>query len=163
PMPTPGIAFLARSLRADAGVAISASHNPYPANGTKFFGPDGLNLADSAQADIEARMASDALDGMRATGRGTGKALRTADPDGRRVVVDCAHGAAYRIAPTVLSELGADVIAMGVSPDGHNINDGCGATAVGPLRERVRAENADVGIALDGDADRCILVDETGE
>ncbi|MFN2426504.1 MAG: phosphoglucosamine mutase [Candidatus Binatia bacterium] len=181
PMPTPGIAFLTRSLRADAGVAISASHNPYSDNGIKFFGPDGFKLADSAEADIEALMSSDVLDRTRPTGHGIGKAFRIDDADGRynvflknvlpreltldglRVVIDCAHGAAYRIAPTVLSELGADVIAIGVSPDGHNINDQVGATHVAGLRERVRAEKADVGIALDGDADRCILVDEKGE
>jgi phosphoglucosamine mutase len=181
PMPTPGIAFLTRSLRADAGVAISASHNPYHDNGIKFFGPDGFKLADSAEAGIEALMFGEALDRMRPTGHGIGKAFRIDDADGRynvflknvlpreltldglRVVVDCAHGAAYRIAPTVLSELGADVVAIGVSPDGHNINDGVGALHVAQLRERVKAEKADVGIALDGDADRCILVDEQGQ
>ena len=181
PMPTPGIAFLTRSLRADAGVAISASHNPYHDNGIKFFGPDGFKLADSAEADIEALMSSEVLDRTRPTGLGIGKAFRIDDADGRynvflknvlpreltldglRVVIDCAHGAAYRIAPTVLSELGAEVIAIGVSPDGHNINDGVGAMHIAGLRERVKAEKADVGIALDGDADRCILVDETGE
>lgn len=181
PMPTPGIAFLTRSLRADAGVAISASHNPYDDNGIKFFGPDGFKLADSAEADIEALMTCETLDRVRPTGRGIGKAYRIEDADGRynvflknvlprelsleglRVVIDCANGAAHRIAPIVLTELGADVIAIGVSPDGHNINDGVGATHVAPLCERVRAEKADVGIALDGDADRCILVDEHGE
>ena len=181
PMPTPGIAFLTRSLRADAGVAISASHNPYHDNGIKFFGPDGFKLADAAEADIEALMSSERLDRIRPTGNGIGKAFRIDDADGRynvflknvlpreltldglRVVIDCAHGAAYRIAPTVLSELGADVVAIGVSPDGHNINDGVGALHVAELREKVRAEKADVGIALDGDADRCILVDEKGE
>ena len=181
PMPTPGIAFLTRSLRADAGVAISASHNPYHDNGIKFFGPDGFKLADAAEAAIEALMTGTELDRVRPTGHGIGKAYRIDDADGRynvflknvlpreltldglRIVVDCAHGAAYRIAPTVLSELGADVVAMGVSPDGHNINDGVGALHVRGLAERVRAEKADVGIALDGDADRCILVDEQGE
>ncbi len=181
PMPTPGIAFLTRSLRADAGVAISASHNRYDDNGIKFFGPDGFKLADSAEADIEALMTSESLDRVRPTGHGIGKAYRIEDADGRynvflknvlprelsleglRVVIDCANGAAHRIAPIVLSELGAEVIAIGVSPDGHNINDGVGATHVGPLCERVRAEKAHVGIALDGDADRCILVDERGE
>lgn len=180
-MPTPGIAFLTRSLRADAGVAISASHNPYHDNGIKFFGPDGFKLADSAEADVEALMLSDALDRTRPTGHGIGKAYRIDDADGRynvflknvlprqltleglRVVIDCAHGAAFRIAPSVLSELGADVVTMGCSPDGHNINDGVGATHVAGLRERVLAEKADVGIALDGDADRCILVDEKGD
>ena len=181
PMPTPGIAFLTRSFRADAGAVISASHNPYTDNGIKFFGPDGFKLADAAESAIEALMFGDVLDGVRPTGRGIGKAWRIDDASGRynvflknvlpreltldglRVVIDCAHGAAYHIAPTVLSELGAEVIAMGVSPDGHNINDGVGALHVAGVRERVRAEKADVGIALDGDADRCILVDEHGE
>ncbi|HXC51711.1 MAG TPA: phosphoglucosamine mutase [Candidatus Limnocylindrales bacterium] len=181
PMPTPGIAFLTRSFRADAGVAISASHNPFHDNGIKFFGPDGFKLADAAECAIEKLVFGDSLDRIRPTGRGIGKAFRIDDADGRynvflknvlpreltleglRVVVDCAHGAAYKIAPTVLSELGADVIAMGVSPDGHNINDGVGALHVGGLCDRVRAEKADVGIALDGDADRCIMVDERGD
>jgi phosphoglucosamine mutase len=181
PLPTPGIAFLTRSLRADAGVVISASHNPYHDNGIKFFGPDGFKLADAAESSIEELIFSDTLDRVRPTGLGIGKAYRIDDADGRynvflknvlprdmtldglRIVVDCANGAAHRIAPNVLSELGADVIAIGVSPDGHNINDHCGATHVGPLRERVRTEKADLGIALDGDADRCILVDEKGE
>jgi phosphoglucosamine mutase len=181
PMPTPGIAFLTRSLRADAGVAISASHNPFGDNGIKFFGPDGFKLADAAEADIESLLESEALDRTRPTGSGIGKAFRLDDAGGRynvflknvlpkqltldglRVVIDCAHGAAHRIAPNVLSELGAEVVAIGVSPDGHNINEGCGATDTKLLRERVRAEKADIGIALDGDADRCILVDETGE
>ncbi len=180
PMPTPGIAFLTRSLRADAGVAISASHNPFGDNGIKFFGPDGFKLADAAEADIEALLESDSLDKLRPTGGGIGKAFRIDDAGGRynvflknvlpreltldglRVVVDCAHGAAHRIAPNVLLELGAEVVAIGVSPDGHNINEGCGATDTALLRERVRAEKAHIGIALDGDADRCILVDETG-
>lgn len=181
PMPTPGIAFLTRSLRADAGVAISASHNPYTDNGIKFFGPDGFKLADEAEADIESMLPVNALQRTRPTGGDVGKAFRIDDAGGRynvflknvlpreltldglRIVVDCAHGAAHRIAPNVLIELGAEVVAIGVSPDGHNINEGCGATDTKLLRERVRAEKADVGIALDGDADRCILVDETGE
>ncbi|HEY2774192.1 MAG TPA: phosphoglucosamine mutase [Candidatus Binatia bacterium] len=181
PMPTPGIAFLTRSVRADAGVAISASHNPYSDNGIKFFGPDGFKLADSAELAIESLMFGDDLDCIRPTGGGIGKAFRIDDADGRynvflktvlpreltldglRVVIDCAHGAAYRVAPQVLMELGAEVVSIGVSPDGHNINDGVGALHVAALRERVRAEKADVGIALDGDADRCILVDEEGE
>jgi len=181
PMPTPGIAFLTRSLRADAGVAISASHNPFADNGIKFFGPDGFKLADTAEADIEALMAGEALDAVRPTGAGIGKAFRIEDADGRynvflknvlpreltfeglRVVVDCANGAAHRIAPIVLSELGAEVVAIGVAPDGVNINEGCGATDIRLLRERVLQEKADIGIALDGDADRCILVDERGD
>jgi phosphoglucosamine mutase len=181
PMPTPGIAFLTRDVRADAGVVISASHNPFEDNGIKFFGPDGFKLADAAEATIEALIFGDELDRIRPTGHGIGKAFRIDDADGRynvflknvlprdltldglRIVVDCAHGAAYKIAPQVLTELGAEVVAIGVSPDGHNINDGVGALHVKKLQERVRAEKADVGIALDGDADRCILVDEKGE
>jgi len=181
PMPTPGIAFLTRSLRADAGIAISASHNPYHDNGIKFFGPDGFKLADGAEADIEAVMFGSDIDQLRPTGDGIGKAYRIEDADGRynvflkavlpreltleglRVVVDCANGAAHRIAPIVLAELGAEVIAIGVAPDGVNINEGCGATDTAKLRARVTAEKAHVGIALDGDADRCILVDDRGE
>ncbi|MBI5505606.1 MAG: phosphoglucosamine mutase [Deltaproteobacteria bacterium] len=181
PMPTPGIAFLTRSLRADAGIAISASHNAYHDNGIKFFGPDGFKLADGAEADIERVMFGTDIDRMRPTGAGIGKAYRIEDADGRynvflkaalpreltleglRVVIDCANGAAHRIAPIVLAELGAEVIAIGVTPDGVNINDGVGATDTAQLRARLRAENAHLGVALDGDADRCILVDERGE
>lgn len=181
PMPTPGIAFLTRSLRADAGVAISASHNPFGDNGIKFFGPDGFKLADATESHIESLLENGTLDRLRPTGGGIGKAFRIDDAGGRynvflknvlpreltldglRVVVDCANGAAHRIAPSVLAELGADVVAIGVSPDGHNINEGCGATDTSRLRARVKAEKADIGIALDGDADRCILVDEKGE
>ncbi len=181
PMPTPGIAFLTRTLRADAGVAISASHNPYHDNGIKFFGPDGFKLADSAEADIEAVMSGTDIDRVRPTGAGIGKAYRIEDADGRynvflkavlpreltldglRIVIDCANGAAHRIAPIVLAELGAEVIAIGVSPDGININAGVGATDTAQLRARVLAEHAHIGVALDGDADRCILIDEHGE
>ncbi len=180
PMPTPGIAFLTRSLRADAGVAISASHNPFGDNGIKFFGPDGFKLPDAAEATIEGLVFGEDIDHIRPTGRGIGKAFRIEDADGRynaflktvvprdltfdgmKLVVDCAHGAAHRIAPIVLEELGAEVVAIGVDPNGTNINDGVGALHVESLRERVVAEGADAGIALDGDADRAILVDETG-
>jgi phosphoglucosamine mutase len=180
PMPTPGIAFLTRDLRADAGVAISASHNPFEDNGIKFFGPDGFKLPDEAEADIEALMFGDEIDRMRPTAGGIGKAFRIEDADGRynvflkrvvprdfvfdglRVVLDTANGAAYKIAPAVLRELGADVVTIGDTPDGLNINDHCGALHTDLLAERVRREGADVGIALDGDADRCILIDELG-
>ncbi len=181
PMPTPGIAFLTGSLRADAGVAISASHNPFEDNGIKFFGPDGFKLPDSAEAAIEQLVFGDEIDRMRPTAGGIGKAYRIDDADGRyneflknvvprdlsfdglRIVVDTSNGAAYRIAPTVLRELGADVVAIGNTPDGLNINEGCGALFTDLLCERVRREGADLGIALDGDADRAILVDELGE
>jgi phosphoglucosamine mutase len=181
PMPTPGIAFLTRSLRADAGVAISASHNPFEDNGIKFFGPDGFKLPDAAEASIETLMAGGEIDRVRPIAGGIGKAFRIDDAvgrynefvknvvpreltfDGLRIVVDTAHGAAYRIAPTVISELGADVTAIGNHPDGLNINDGCGSLHLDVLRERVLREGADLGVGLDGDADRVLLVDETGE
>ncbi len=180
PMPTPGVAFLTRTLRADAGVAISASHNPFQDNGIKFFGPDGFKLPDAAEANIEALVAGDEIDRLHPQGTGIGKAFRVDDADGRynvfvksafpraltldgmRVAVDCAHGAAHRVAPTVLEELGAEVDAIGVDPDGTNINDGVGAVHTEALRARVGEAEAEVGIALDGDADRAILVDETG-
>ncbi len=181
PMPTPGIAFLTRSLRADAGVAISASHNAFQDNGIKFFGPDGFKLPDEAEAAIEALIFGEEIDRMRPTAGGIGKAYRLDDADGRynvflknvvprdvtfdglRIVIDCANGAAHRIAPEVLSELGAEVIAIGNHPDGLNINENCGALHVELLAERVLREGAALGMALDGDADRVILVDELGE
>ncbi len=181
PMPTPGIALLARSLRADAGVAISASHNPYDDNGIKFFGPDGFKLPDAAEARIEALVLGDEIDHLRSSGAGIGKAFRIDDAGGRynaylksviprdmtfdglKLVVDCAHGAAHRIAPAVLEELGAEVFAIGVDPDGTNINDGVGALHVDNVAAEVRRRGADAGIALDGDADRAILVDENGD
>jgi len=181
PMPTPGIAFLTRSLRADAGVAISASHNPFEDNGIKFFGPDGFKLADVAEQEIESLMDGSEIDRVRPTAGGIGKAFRIDDATGRynvflktvvpreltldglRIVVDCANGAAYRVAPAVLAELGAEVISLGVTPDGFNINDDCGALHTDSLRQRVLREGASVGLALDGDADRAILIDELGE
>ncbi len=181
PLPTPGIAFLTRSLRADAGVVISASHNPFEDNGIKFFGPDGFKLADAAEREIEALMDGNEIDRVRPTAGGIGKNYRIEDATGRynvflknvvpkeltldglRIVVDCANGAAYRVAPAVLSELGAEVISIGVSPDGFNINEECGATDTAALRERVVREGAHIGLGLDGDADRAILVDELGE
>jgi phosphoglucosamine mutase len=179
PMPTPAIAMLTRSLRADLGVMISASHNPYEDNGIKLFGPDGYKLSDEVEARIEARMAAhETL--QAAAPPELGRALRLEDArgrymeavkrsfpkslnlDGLKIVVDCAHGAAYRVAPTVLWELGAEVVAIGDAPDGFNINRDCGATAPAALQARVIAEKADLGLALDGDADRLILVDEKG-
>ena len=179
PLPTPAIALLTRSLRADLGVMISASHNSYEDNGIKLFGPDGLKLSDEQEIAIEALMGGD-LTGALAAPAKLGRASRLEGAPGRyieavkasfprgrsleglRIVVDCAHGAAYRVAPTVLWELGAEVVSVGVAPDGFNINDGCGSTAPGQLAALVRERRADLGIALDGDADRVVLVDETG-
>jgi phosphoglucosamine mutase len=179
PMPTPAIALLTRSLRADLGVMISASHNPYQDNGIKLFGPDGHKLSDEQEAAIESLMAGDASPALVAPDR-LGRAQRLEDAAGRyieaakasfprgltldrlRIVVDCANGAGYRVAPTVLWELGAEVVRLGVEPDGFNINHRCGSTAPQELAERVRERRADIGIALDGDADRVLLVDENG-
>ena len=180
PLPTPAIAMLTRSLRADLGVMISASHNPFEDNGIKLFGPDGFKLSDETEAEIEACMASDMRSRMAAPAS-LGRAARLDDAGGRyieaakgsfprglrlndlKIVVDCAHGAAYRVAPTVLWELGATVIPLGVSPDGFNINRGCGSTVPGHLCEQVVEHGADLGIALDGDADRLLMADERGE
>ncbi|MGQ9365950.1 phosphoglucosamine mutase [Azospirillum sp. A39] len=179
PLPTPAVAMLTRSLRADMGVMISASHNPYQDNGIKLFGPDGYKLSDEVESAIEARMGQPFgpdLAGSAALGRASrmedapGRYIeyvkntfpRGLRLDGLKIVVDCAHGAAYRVAPNVLYELGAEVVPIGVKPDGLNINKGCGATATGLLQETVVAEGADLGIALDGDADRLIMVDEHG-
>jgi len=179
PLPTPAIALLTRSLRADLGVMISASHNPYEDNGIKLFGPDGLKLSDAQEAEIEALMAGD-LEAALVPPSRLGRASRLEDAPGRyieavkqsfprrltleglRIVVDCAHGAAYRVAPTVLWELGAEVVPIGVAPDGFNINKGVGSTAPAQLAELVRERRADLGLALDGDADRLVLVDEAG-
>ncbi|MCP4327780.1 MAG: phosphoglucosamine mutase [Alphaproteobacteria bacterium] len=179
PMPTPAVAMLTRSLRADLGVVISASHNPYQDNGIKLFGPDGFKLSDSVEIEIE-RLMDNGVDEDAAVAKDLGRARRLDDAPGRyiefvkntfprelrldglKIVIDCANGAAYRVAPTVLWELGADVIPMAVSPDGLNINDRCGATDTTHLREQVITHGADLGIALDGDADRLALVDEHG-
>ncbi|PZP45658.1 MAG: phosphoglucosamine mutase [Azospirillum brasilense] len=179
PLPTPAIAMLTRSLRADLGVMISASHNPFEDNGIKLFGPDGLKLSDAQENEIEALMAGDLSAALAAPGR-LGRTSRLEDAAGRyieaaksafpkgltlagmRIVVDCANGAAYRVAPTVLWELGAEVVSLGVNPDGFNINAGCGSTAPGRMAELVRERRADLGIALDGDADRLVMCDETG-
>ena len=180
PMPTPAVAMLTRSLRADLGVVISASHNPYQDNGIKLFGPDGYKLSDEVEAQIEARLGAGGEGGMAPSG-GLGRANRLDDVEGRyiefakntfpkertldgvKVVVDCANGAAYSVAPTVLWELGATIIPLGVSPDGTNINDGCGSTSPEAMCSQVVAHGADIGMALDGDADRVVLADERGE
>ena len=180
PMPTPAVAMLTRSLRADLGVMISASHNAYQDNGIKLFAADGHKLSDEVEAEIEARMHADlTLD--RASPARLGRAQRLSDAQGRyiefakstfprnltldglRIVIDCANGAGYRVAPTVLWELGAEVIPIGVDPDGVNINDGCGSTQPQTMQEQVAAHGADVGLSLDGDADRLIMADERGE
>ena len=180
PMPTPGIAFLTRSLRADAGVVISASHNPFDDNGIKFFGRTGFKLPDELELQLE-RLALDERTADLPTGRAIGRAFRVDDALGRynefakqsfprnatlsglRVAVDCANGAAYRLGPEVLSELGAHVIPLGVHPNGENINAGCGALHPEELRRAVLAERAHLGVAFDGDADRCVFVDEHGD
>ncbi len=180
PIPTPGIAMLTRSLRCDVGVMISASHNFFEDNGIKLFGADSYKLDDVLEAEIEAKLQSD-MSADLAAPDALGKAARLDDGNGRyaefvkrasltrgtsleglKVVVDCAHGAAYKVAPQVLWELEADVVAIGVKPNGRNINDGFGATATQALQEAVVEHGADIGIALDGDADRLIMVDETG-
>ncbi len=177
PLPTPAIALLTREMRADLGVMISASHNPYQDNGIKLFGPDGFKLSDEAEAEIEALLEGDPdlVESER-----IGRARRIDDAHGRyihavkqslsadtrfdglKVVVDCANGAAYQVAPSAIWELGAEVIAIGVEPNGTNINDGVGSTSIETLQARVVEEGADIGIALDGDADRLIVVDEKG-
>jgi phosphoglucosamine mutase len=179
PIPTPGIALLTRTLRADVGVMISASHNPYQDNGIKLFGPDGAKLNDSLEAVIEQLMARDLTGDLPEADRigkasrlddGTGRYIeyikssvpRRQSLDGLKVVIDCAHGAAYKVAPQVLWELEADVISIGVNPNGRNINAGFGATDTAALQKKVVEEKADIGIALDGDADRVIMVDEKG-
>jgi phosphoglucosamine mutase len=180
PLPTPAIAMLTRSMRADLGVMISASHNSFEDNGIKLFGPDGYKLSDQTEAEIEALMDSDVQARLAAPAH-LGRARRLEDAAGRyienakasfprgvtldgvRVVVDCAHGAAYKVAPTVLRELGAEVIAVGVSPNGTNINHDCGSTHPRHLSGEVLAHGADLGMALDGDADRVILCDERGQ
>lgn len=180
PMPTPAIAFLTRSLRADAGVVISASHNPYQDNGIKFFSNDGFKLPDDVEARIEELIISNEINHLRPTADLIGKAYRIDDAEGRyiefakrslpkdldfqgiKLVVDCANGAAYKLAPTVLRELGATVEVVGNKPDGMNINAGCGAVHPELLQEEVLRHKADLGIALDGDADRAVFVCEQG-
>jgi phosphoglucosamine mutase len=179
PLPTPAVGFLTRSMRADAGVMISASHNPYEDNGIKLFGPDGFKLSDAVEAQIETLVEASATIPL-STSASIGRAKRLDDAEGRyieavkgsarrridlsglKIVVDCANGAAYKVAPTVLWELGAEVIPIGVTPDGLNINRDCGSTHPMALQERVVLHGADIGIALDGDADRVVLVCEQG-
>ena len=178
PLPTPAIALLTREMRADMGVMISASHNPYEDNGIKLFGPDGFKLSDDDELAIEALIEAEP---QLAPPARIGRARRIDDAAGRyihavkqsigsdvrfdnlKVVIDCAHGAAYQVAPTAIWELGAEVVSIGVSPNGLNINDGVGSTAIEALQARVVEEKADIGIALDGDADRLIVVDEKGQ
>ncbi len=179
PMPTPAVAMLTRSMRADLGVMISASHNPFDDNGIKLFGPDGYKLSDEAELEIEKLMDGD-LTKRLAKSRDLGRAKRidgvhdryiefakrtlprNLSLDGLRIVIDCANGAAYRVAPDALWELGADVISIGVEPDGFNINEDCGSTAPEVFCSKVREMRADIGIALDGDADRVVIADERG-
>lgn len=179
PLPTPGVAVLTRSLRADLGVVISASHNPYEDNGIKLFGPDGFKLSDAVEREIEERVESGVAERLAPPER-LGRARRLDDAQGRyieyvkntfpkglrldgmRIVIDCAHGAAYRVAPTVLWELGAEVVPLGVEPDGFNINKDCGATDTARMQELVKKHKADLGISLDGDGDRLMLADESG-
>ena len=178
PVPTPAVGLLTRSMRADLGVMISASHNPADDNGIKFFGPDGFKLSDEVEAEIEALVAA-GVDPTTAPEIGRAKRIddsrfryiervkstlpRQMRLDGLKVVIDCANGAAHHVAPMALWELGAEVIPVGVSPNGQNINEGCGSTAPRVAAETVVAHGAHVGICLDGDADRVILIDERGE
>src|SRR5688572_12529106 len=181
PVPTPGVAYVTRSLRADAGIVITASHNPYADNGIKFFHADGYKLDDKIEAEVEDLVFSGRIEDIRPTAEDIGKAVRIDDAlgryiefakasfprgmtlDGMRVVVDCAHGAAYKSTPCVLRELGADAIVFGNQPDGKNINKECGSMHPQHLCARVREFRADVGIAHDGDADRVLMCDERGE
>jgi phosphoglucosamine mutase len=180
PLPTPGVALMTRSMRADLGVMISASHNAFADNGIKLFGPDGYKLSDEVEVDIEARMDGNILEGV-ADASKLGRVLRVDDAQARyieiakatfprhlrlnglRVVLDCANGAAYKVAPLALYELGAEVFSIGVTPDGININEKCGSTQPQAMVEKVKELRADIGIALDGDADRVVICDEHGQ
>src|SRR4030042_6089828 len=181
PLPTPGSAFITTSMRADAGVVISASHNPYYDNGIKIFSRDGFKLPDKMEKRIEELIFSDNLQSLRPTAGEVGKAHRIDDAVGRyvvflkntfpndltleglRIVLDCAHGAAYRVAPTVFEELGAEVIAVGIDPDGENINAGCGSVLPPAISRLLLGKDADRGLAHDGDADRIVFVDRHGK
>ena len=180
PLPTPGIANITSSMRADAGVVISASHNPFQDNGIKFFSGDGFKLPDKIELKIEKLIESNQIDSLRPTASEVGKAFRIDDAAGRyivflkntfpqemdlsglKIVLDCANGAAYKVAPAVFEELGAEVVTLGVSPNGVNINAGCGSLYPQVISEEVKKHRADIGIALDGDADRVIVCDEFG-
>ena len=178
PVPTPAVGLLTTSMRADAGIMISASHNPHHDNGIKFFGPDGFKLSDEAEAEIEALVEGE-IEPVQANNIGRAKRIddgrfRYAERvkatfpqgmrlDGLKVVIDCANGAAYKVAPEVLWELGATVIPVGVAPNGFNINDGCGSTSPMSAAETIISHGADIGICLDGDADRVMILDETGQ
>ncbi len=180
PLPTSGIAYLTSSMRADAGIVISASHNPYPYNGIKIFGRDGYKLPDEMEATVESLILSKKIDSIRPTGSDIGKAYRLVDAIGRyvvflknvfpqefsmeglKIVVDCANGATYKVAPAVFDELGAKVIPIGVSPNGVNINNGCGSVFPESMAKKVIEEGADVGVAFDGDGDRVIMANEKG-
>jgi phosphoglucosamine mutase len=181
PLPTPGIAFITSSMRADAGVVISASHNPFQDNGIKFFSRDGFKLPDEMEERIEELIFSNGIDHLRPTAEEVGKAFRIDDAVGRYVVflkntfsrdltleglkiaVDCANGAAYKVAPAVFEELGAELVLTGVKPNGHNINDHCGSLHPEVVANLVRESAADLGVAFDGDADRVICLDEKGQ
>ncbi len=181
PLPTPGIAFITTSMRADAGVVISASHNPFQDNGIKIFSSDGFKLPDEVEAEIEDLIFSQKMAALRPVADEVGKAMRIDDARGRyivflkntfpkkytlddfHIVLDCAHGATYGVAPFVFEELGAKVTSLGINPDGKNINDGCGALFPETMAERVKKTGADIGLALDGDGDRLIVCDERGE
>src|SRR5213595_2582115 len=181
PLPTPGVAYVTRSLRADAGIVITASHNPYVDNGIKFFRPDGYKLDDKIEHEIESLVFSGQIESIRPTADAVGKAVRIEDALGRyiehakasfprgmtlegmRIVVDCAHGAGYKSTPCVLRELGAEVIVYGNQPDGKNINKECGSMHPKLMCQKVWEHRADVGISHDGDADRVLLCDETGK
>lgn len=181
PVPTPAVANLTQSMRADAGVVISASHNPYQDNGIKIFGPDGFKLPDAQEAEIERLMESHELDEARVTGSAIGRAVKIEDArgryvvfckgtfpnrlslDGMKLVVDAAHGAAYVVAPAVFTELGGDVVSLGIKPNGKNINRDAGALHPDHVAAEVKKRGAAIGIALDGDADRVIMVDERGQ
>lgn len=180
PFPTPGIAFITSNMRADAGVVISASHNPFQDNGIKFFAPSGYKLPDEVEKEIERLIFSNEIDSIRPTAQEVGKAYKVDDAAGRyivhlknsvpkgidfeglKIVLDCANGAAYKVAPRILTEMGADVITMGVKPDGENINKNCGSLHPEGLSQAVRENGAHIGVALDGDADRVIFSDEYG-
>ncbi|HMK64294.1 MAG TPA: phosphoglucosamine mutase, partial [Thermodesulfobacteriota bacterium] len=181
PLPTPGIAFLTTSMRADAGIVISASHNPYQDNGIKVFSGNGFKLPDQVEEQIEALMFSEALSTSAVTANKVGKAFRIDDAkgryivflkntfpqeltlDGMHIVMDCANGATYKVAPTVFEELGAQVTLLGNKPSGENINKNCGALYPSQVSAMVRKKKADIGISFDGDGDRVVFVDENGE